>query len=51
MDMAKHLVEFGLTGLVDGYNVQDLGEELGNRQQEYLSGLTQFEMSANSSVK
>lgn len=47
MDIAKYIVEFGLTGLVDRYDV----EELGNRYQEYLSGLTECEMSASGNFK
>lgn len=47
MDIAKYIVEFGLTGLDDGYDVQ----ELGNRHQGYLSGITQLKMSASSNVK
>lgn len=47
MDIAKYIVEFGLTGLDDGYDVQ----ELGNRHQRYLSGITQLKMSASSNVK
>lgn len=47
MDIAKYIVEFGLTGLVDRYDVG----ELGNRYQEYLSGLTECEMSASGNFK
>lgn len=47
MDIAKHSVEFEWTEIVDGYDV----EELGNRYQEYLSGLIQFEMSASGNFR
>lgn len=47
MDITKYVVEFELMGLVGEYDV----EELGNRYQEYLFGLTWFEMPASGNFK